>query len=444
MGMDASPSLTSSPFELFPEERGLYLIRLLLNIANQISTNSLENADHGLEQLSYLASPHGDTVQRITAYFTEALGVRVVKRWSGIHQALNATKISSLSEEILVQKLYFEICPFMKLAYMTTNQAIVEAVENEKNVHVIDLHAFEPAQWINLLQSLSARPEGPPHLRITGIHEQKEVLENMAIRLQEEAKKLNILFQFNPIVSKLENLDFESLREIYVKPGEALAVSSVLQLHLLLATENDILGIGTPSSSRNPNSTPRDYHRTLGDWLKKDIPIYQSPETPSVSSPKMGNVLSALWRLSPKVMVIAEQEANHNGSTFIERVRESLNFYATLFDCLESTLSRSSIERQKVEKVLFGEEIKDIIACEGPERKERHEKLEKWILRLEMAGFCRVGLSYHGMLQAKRLLQYHFLLSRPGDPDNIHIKSCVRWILSFLPLKLLNVDRHKA
>ncbi|CAB4268192.1 unnamed protein product [Prunus armeniaca] len=63
------------------------------------------------------------------------------------------------------------------------------------------------------------------------------------------------------------------------------------------------------------------------------------------------------------------------------------------------------MERQKVEKMLFGEEIKNIIACEGTERTERHEKLEKWILRLELAGFGRVPLSYHGMLQARRQLQ---------------------------------------
>jgi hypothetical protein len=55
--------------------------------------------------------------------------------------------------------------------------------------------------------------------------------------------------------------------------------------------------------------------------------------------------------------------------------------------------------------MLFGEEIKNIIACEGAERKERHETLEKWILRLELAGFGRVPLSYHGRLQACRLLQ---------------------------------------
>jgi len=296
-----------------------------------------------------------------------------------------------------------------------TNQAILEAMEGEKVVHIIDLNSFEPAQWINLLQLFSARTEGPPHLRITGIHEQKEVLEQMAHRLNEEAEKLDIPFQFNPIVSKLENLDVESLR---VKTGEALAVSSVLQLHTLLAFDDEMLRRTSPLVSKNSNSISMQggFHmktRTLGDFLKKDVINAYSPSPDSNSSsplslatsPKMVTFLNALWSLSPKLMVVTEQESNHNGFSLMDRIMEALTFYAALFDCLESTVPRGSIERQKVEKMLLGEEIKNIIACEGVERKERHEKLEKWIPRLELSGFGRVPLSYHGVLQATRLLQ---------------------------------------
>ncbi|KAJ9190599.1 hypothetical protein P3X46_001784 [Hevea brasiliensis] len=434
---DGASSVTSSPLQFFPwmslspgygsqypwlrelksEERGLYLIHLLLACANQVAAGSVENANISLEQISHLASADGDTMQRIAAYFTEALADRILKKgWPGLHRALTFTKKSLLSEEILVQRLFFELFPLLKLAYVITNQAIIEAMEGEKMVHIIDLNSFEPAQWIDLLQMLSARPEGPPHLRITGIHEQKEVLDQMALRLTEEAEKLDIPFQFNPIVSKLEDLNIESLR---VKTGEALAVSSVLQLHSLLASDDEMLKGNSPSASKNPNSSHlqrvlqiNKNQRTLGELLEKDlVHVYSASPDSALSplslapSPKMGCFLSALWGLSPKLMVITEQESNHNGFTLMERVTEALNYYAALFDCLESTVSRVSVERQKVEKMLFGEEIKNIIACEGTNRKERHEKLEKWILRLEMAGFGRVPLSYHGMLQASRLLQ---------------------------------------
>uniref|UniRef100_A0A2P2LR46 Scarecrow-like protein 3 n=1 Tax=Rhizophora mucronata TaxID=61149 RepID=A0A2P2LR46_RHIMU len=304
--------------------------------------------------------------------------------------------------------------PFLKLSFLLANQAIIEAMEGEKMVHIIDLHAAEPAQWIALLQAFSVRPEGPPHLRITGIHQQKEVLDKMAHKLIEEAERLDIPFQFNPIVVKLEHLDIEKVR---VKTGEALAISSVLQLHSFLASDDE-LRKKSPLNLRN--SSGAKLHQflhmnpsTLGELLEKDLlnGYSQSPDSSSsspLSSPatmKMDYFLNTLWGLSPKLTVVMEQDCNHNGPTLMERMLEALYSYAALFDCLESTVSRTSMERLKIEKMLFGEEIKNIIACEGAERKERHEKLDEWIQRLEFAGFGKVPLSYYGILQARRFLQ---------------------------------------
>ncbi|KAI3769840.1 hypothetical protein L6452_00954 [Arctium lappa] len=106
--------------------------------------------------------------------------------------------------------MFFEYFPYMKITFVIANQVIIEAMEGEKIVHVADLNADEPTQWRALLRDFSARPEGPPHLRIMGVHQQKEVLDQMARVLIEEAEKLDIPFQFNPIVSKLENLDVEN------------------------------------------------------------------------------------------------------------------------------------------------------------------------------------------------------------------------------------------
>ncbi|KAF8403588.1 hypothetical protein HHK36_011692 [Tetracentron sinense] len=411
--MSLSPNL-GSPYpwlrELKWEERGLYLIHLLLSCANHVAAGSLENANIGLEQITHLASLDGDSMQRMVAYFTEALADRILKAWPGLHKALNSTRISSMSEGILARGLFFELCPFLKLAFVITNQAIIEAMEGEKMVHILDLNSAEPAQWIALLQSFSARPGGPPHLKITGIHEQKEVLEQTALRLTEEAEKLDIPFQFNAIISKLENLDVNSLP---IKTGEALAISSPLQLHALLASDDEILGKKSPVISNNSNAVHLQINEgTFGDLLKKDSTNGYSPSPDLVSlsppsiatSARMESFLTALWGLSPKLMVVTEQESNHNGSTLMERLYEALFFYAALFDCLESNVSRTSMERLKIEKMLFGEEIKNIIACEGGERKERHEKLEKWIQRFDIAGFGRVPFSYYGVLQARRLL----------------------------------------
>uniref|UniRef100_A0A0E0PUZ5 Uncharacterized protein n=2 Tax=Oryza TaxID=4527 RepID=A0A0E0PUZ5_ORYRU len=102
--------------------------------------------------------------------------------------------------------------------------------------------------------------------------------------------------------------------------------------------------------------------------------------------------------LSLKVMVVTEQEVSHNAAGLTERFVEALNYYAALFDCLEVGGARGSVERTRVERWLLGEEIKNIVACDGGERRERHE-------RLEGAGFGRVPLSYYALLQARRVAQ---------------------------------------
>ncbi|KAL4387571.1 hypothetical protein GQ457_09G027020 [Hibiscus cannabinus] len=139
---------------------GLYLIHLLLTCANHVANGSLENANIALERISQLNSPDGDTMQRITAHFTEALADRILKAWSGLHKALNSTRVPLVSEEVLIQKLFFEMLPFLKMSFLLTNQAIIEAMSGEKMVHVIGLNAAEPMQWIALIQALSARAEG--------------------------------------------------------------------------------------------------------------------------------------------------------------------------------------------------------------------------------------------------------------------------------------------
>ncbi|XP_074310596.1 scarecrow-like protein 3 [Silene latifolia] len=378
--------------ELKPEERGLYLIHLLLSCANHVSSGNLDNANLALEQISHLSTPDGDTMQRIASYFAESLSERVIKSWSGLYRALQCTRMPVISDEILARKLFFELFPFLKLAFIVSNNSIIEAMEGEKMVHIIDLSASEPAQWIALIQALSARPEGPPHLRITGVHHQKEVLDQLAHRLTEEAEKLDLPFQFNSVVSKLENLDIDKLR---VKTGEALAICSTLQLHTLLASEDDSLRRSIP-----PLAMMKHANGTEGT----NDSASSSPQSVNYSS-KMDGFLNALWGLSPKIMVIAEQDSSHNGLTLMERLSEALYYYASLFDCLESTLPRSSLERRKVEKMLLGEEIKNIIACEGGDRRERHEKLEKWFQRFDLAGFVNVPLSYIGVIQARSLLQ---------------------------------------
>ncbi|XP_030963131.1 scarecrow-like protein 3 isoform X2 [Quercus lobata] len=360
--MSLSPGLGSPIGTPLSEKLGVELLRMIEECGYHVAASNMPNANIMLELISRLASANGSPIQRIAAYVIEAFAERMLKtKLSGLYNAFKSTNISLVSEENVAQRLFYNVCPFIKVAYLVTNQAIIEAMEGEKRVHIIDLYSFEPEQWIDLLHTFKARPEGPPCVKITGIHDQRVVLEQMAVRLMAEASKLEIPFHFIPIVSKLENVDTESF---CVDAGEAFAISSVFQLHSLLAFDEEVPRRISPVASKRP-----------------------------------------LRKFLDEVMVIAEQEANHNGFSLTERVKEALDFYAPLFDCLDSIRSITPMERQMIEKMIFGEEIKNIIACDGVERKERHEKLEKWILRLEQAGFGRVELSYYNSINARKYLQ---------------------------------------
>ncbi|XP_052114089.1 GRAS family protein TF80-like [Arachis duranensis] len=97
-----------------------------------------------------------------------------------------------------------------------------------------------------------------------------------------------------------------------------------------------------------------------------------------------------------------EQESNVNRQSLTDRVDKALNFYDALFDCL---VTASSVKKIFFERAMLGEQIKNIIACEGAERKERYELLKAWISRLELAGFCAEAISLEGMLRGVTELQ---------------------------------------
>ncbi|XP_061350105.1 GRAS family protein TF80-like [Gastrolobium bilobum] len=241
------------------EERGKYLVLTLNNCAKFIESGSIVNADTALDYIAHVASHDGDAMQRVATYVSEGLACQALKNFRGVPKALSLSKTLSTSEELLVKKLFFDMFPFLEIAYVITSHAIAEAMEGEEVINIIDLSASDAAQWIYLMKRLKENQNNTPFLKITGIHEKKEVLEKMAIYLRVEAEKLNFHLQFNAIVSTLENLDLEGLP---VMKGEPLAISSVLQLHSLLATDDPIVcSRSLPAESMN--------QRTFAEMLGK-------------------------------------------------------------------------------------------------------------------------------------------------------------------------------
>jgi hypothetical protein len=478
--------------ELRSEERGLYLIHLLLHCAHAVASDNMEHTNVYLEQLSVLACLTGDPMQRVATYFMEGLAARITRSWPGLYKALHSTHLPSPLDLLSARQLFFSVCPYIKFAFLMANQAILDAMDGEKVVHIVDLDFSEPVQWLALLQELSLRPGGPPHLRITGVNLTRDVLEQTGQRLSEEADKLDIPFQFLPLVASLEDVDVDSLK---VKSGEAVAISSVMKLHPLLARESTtrialptdlqdhpnrpiirhsrsssggyerITCVGRESSPINsspageelqgdqrrlkrsrdsyepndlaenlksvdgPSSDLADPHRrSFRSMQESDGGLHGSsnmerggggggareqPDSSSCHNSEyesgpgslvVQRVLQKLQGLAPKVMVVVEQDSNHNSGVMPERFVEALHYYSAMFDSLDLTLPQHCTERVMLEKYLLGQEIKNIVACEGVERVARHEKVDRWRMRMRSAGFVPRPLSSTAALQAKRLL----------------------------------------
>lgn len=216
------------------DEDGLHLLTLLLQCAEAVAADNLEEANNMLLEISELSTPFGSSAQRVAAYFSEAMSARLVSSCLGIYAALPTVPHSQKMASAF--QVFNGISPFIKFSHFTANQAIQEAFEREERVHIIDLDIMQGLQWPGLFHILASRPGGPPFVRLTGLGTSIEALEATGKRLTDFAEKLGLPFEFNPVPDRVGNLDLDKLN---VSKREAVAV------HWLQHSLYDVTGSDT-------------------------------------------------------------------------------------------------------------------------------------------------------------------------------------------------------
>ncbi|KDP38079.1 hypothetical protein JCGZ_04722 [Jatropha curcas] len=332
------------------QENGIRLVHLLMACAEAVQDNNLTLAEALVKQIGFLAASQAGAMRKVATYFAEALARRIYRLYPP------SPVDHSLSD--ILQMHFYETCPYLKFAHFTANQAILEAFEGKKRVHVIDFSMNEGMQWPALLQALALRPGGPPAFRLTGIgppsHDDSDHLQEVGWKLAQLAETIHVEFEYRGFVANsLADLD-ASMLELRPNEFESLAVNSVFELHKLLARPGAI-----------------------------------------------EKVLSVVKQMKPEIVTIVEQEANHNGPVFLDRFTESLHYYSTLFDSLEGS---ASTQDKVMSEVYLGKQICNVVACEGADRVERHETLTQWRTRLGSSGFVPVHLGSNAFKQASMLL----------------------------------------
>ncbi|XP_057775727.1 scarecrow-like protein 28 [Salvia miltiorrhiza] len=340
------------------EHEYVELINLVVACAEQIGCKNIAAISHCLARLGELASPRGSPLHRLIAYFTEALALRVARLWPHVFHITPPRDLDRLDDDHNALRVLNQVSPITRFVHFTCNEILLRELEGKDRVHIIDFDIKQGLQWPSLFQSLASRVNPPSHVRITGIGESKQELIETGDRLAGFAEAFGLPFEFHPVVDRLEDV---RLWMLHVKEKEAVVANCVFQLHKML------------------------YDATGG---------------------ALRDFLGLIRSTNAQVVVMAEQEAGHNEATLDARLFNSLKYYSAVFDSVDSSLPLDSTARIKVEE-MFGREIRSIIACEGRQRGERHERFEKWHQLMEQGGFRCVGVSEREVLQGEMMLKMY-------------------------------------
>ncbi|WOH12144.1 hypothetical protein DCAR_0831643 [Daucus carota subsp. sativus] len=328
--------------------------QVLLACAEVVSNGDISNVAPLMNILERKVSVTGEPMQRLGAYMMEGIKARLMSSGSILYKKLKCSDEPTSSELMSYMGVIYQIVPFYKFAYMSSNAIIEEAMKSESRIHIIDFQIVQGSQWVPLIQALASRPGGPPSVRITGVDDSNAAyargggLQLVGDRLSKVAESCGVPFEFHGAALSGSEVKLENLR---VRQGEALAVNFPYVLHHMpdesVSTEN---------------------HRD--------------------------RLLRLIKSLSPKVVTLVEQESNTNTSPFLPRFRETLEYYEAMFEAIDTTRARDDRQRISAEEHCVARDIVNMIACEGAERVERHELFGKWRLRLSMAGYTQCQLSY--------------------------------------------------
>ncbi|KAI3727025.1 hypothetical protein L1987_66833 [Smallanthus sonchifolius] len=341
---------------------GMHLVQLLISCAEAVACRDKAHASNLLVKLRTNALIFGSSFQRVASCFMQGLTDRLalvlpLGAVGLVTPAQNLNAIGSEKKEEAL-RLVYEVCPHIQFGHFVANLTILEVLEGESFVHVVDLGMTlglpHGHQWCGLLKSLANHHgQSLRRIRITAVGPCVNRLHVIGDELETYAHELGISLKFSYVESSLENLKPE---DIITYENEVLVVNSILQLHCVVKESRGALN----------------------------------------------SVLKIIHELSPKILILVEQDSRHNGPFFLGRFMEALYYYSAIFYSLDAMLPKYDTRRAKVEQFYFAEKIKNIVSCEGPNRVERHERVDQWRRRMSRAGFQAAPVKL--VAQAKRWL----------------------------------------
>ncbi|PKU84360.1 DELLA protein GAI1 [Dendrobium catenatum] len=339
---------------------GLHLIRLLLLSASAADLHDFSTAVESLLHLYPQLSLSGDPIQRVAAYFSDAILANLIAPSSPLYSSLSPSPTPH--EEFSAFTSLYLASPYLQFAHFTANQAIIDAFEAEEHwnggsLHVIDFDVSYGFQWPSLIQSLAdkAKKDKPFKLRITGFGRSEAELKETEARLSGFSKGCrNLYFEFEG-----KNMEINSFKDLNLWENSTVVVNSVFNLHMLKSS-----------------------------------------------------TLQLIQSLNPSLLILVEKEGRRTETTsksFLSRFMESLQYFAAMFDSLDDCLPAGSKERLRIEKNYLGREIRNAVDMKQEEDEKevliKYGTLATWKEAMERSGFEGVMMSSRSVSQAKLLLK---------------------------------------
>ncbi|KAK8943482.1 Scarecrow-like protein 32 [Platanthera guangdongensis] len=373
--------------------------QLLAHCAHAIDTHDATLAQQLLWVLHNIAPPDGDSNQRLTAAFLRALVLRASRSSSSPCAALAAalsdvnhdSPLTPLSLSPVSLAAFIDLTPWHRFGFSAANAAITDAADNFPVLHLVDLSTTYSMQLPTLIESLAARPEGAPFLRVTVASPPESTsppptldmpLEQLGARLVNFARSRNVSMEFRVVPSTPAD-GFESLLEhlrlhqLVTDPAsEALVINCHMMLHC------------TPDESAPPPETA------------------QQTAAPIMLSSLRTMFLKALRALEPTVVVVVDEDADFTAGDVVGRLRAAFNYMWIPFDAVENLLPRGGEQRRRYEASVCWK-IENSIAQEGVQRVERLETRGRWTQRMRGVGFRAVGFGEDAAGEVKSMLDEH-------------------------------------
>lgn len=340
-------SFNSHPLPLNGFEEDM-LYRGLLALAEAVIGRDKTEIERLKDLLQPEANAAGSPIQRILLFFMEALSVRTEAKGNEFFQHSNGVVLTpELERHIMgiVSKL-----PGLLMWCVTTNEAIFDAIMGEEFIHIVDVACWG-GLWPPLLHQLASQTTTlrmpkvkftflkPPKGEPVGFGPQFSV-DDIKKEVQATAWSLGMEVEFDVLSVPLQKFRPDMVK---IEEREAVAVSCGVMLSTL------------PDSS-------------VVRWSPRDT------------------ILRALRDLKPRVLTICNIDSDFNGGFFLPRFRAAVHSFWAFFDGNELVGARDDIGRAIFERVLHND-IVNVVACEGTERKSRCETGEKVVIRMQKAGF---------------------------------------------------------